>query len=35
MFSHIQIFMDCKTRHIDVLLAHCKGKYQLTAKFLT
>lgn len=24
--------MDCKNRHIDVFLAHCKGKYQLTAK---
>ncbi|NXR57264.1 S26A7 protein, partial [Hippolais icterina] len=24
----LQIYMDCKNRHIDVLLAHCKGKYQ-------
>ncbi|NWY57812.1 S26A7 protein, partial [Chionis minor] len=29
----LQIYMDCKNRHIDVLLAHCKGKYQRTAKF--
>ncbi|NXE33841.1 S26A7 protein, partial [Ptilorrhoa leucosticta] len=26
----LQIYMDCKNRCIDVLLAHCKGKYQLT-----
>lgn len=26
--------MDCKNRHIEVLLACCKGKYQLTAKLL-
>ncbi|XP_069709228.1 anion exchange transporter isoform X2 [Phaenicophaeus curvirostris] len=31
----LQIYMDCKNRHIDVFLAHCKGKYQLTANFLT
>ncbi|KGL84633.1 Anion exchange transporter, partial [Tinamus guttatus] len=28
----LQIYMDCKSRHTDVVLAHCKGKYQLTAK---
>lgn len=26
--------MDCKSRYIDVLLAHCKGKYQLRVKIL-
>ncbi|NXV58865.1 S26A7 protein, partial [Molothrus ater] len=26
----LQIYVDCKNRYIDVLLAHCKGKYQLT-----
>uniref|UniRef100_A0A8C3DFT9 Solute carrier family 26 member 7 n=1 Tax=Corvus moneduloides TaxID=1196302 RepID=A0A8C3DFT9_CORMO len=24
----LQIYVDCKNRYIDVLLAHCKGKYQ-------
>ncbi|NWU06751.1 S26A7 protein, partial [Cephalopterus ornatus] len=23
----LQIYMDCKNRHIEMLLAHCKGKY--------
>uniref|UniRef100_A0A452HI58 STAS domain-containing protein n=1 Tax=Gopherus agassizii TaxID=38772 RepID=A0A452HI58_9SAUR len=30
----LQIYMDFKNRSIDVLLAHCKGKYQATDKFL-
>ncbi|NXH35372.1 S26A7 protein, partial [Myiagra hebetior] len=28
----LQIYVDCKSRYIDVLLAHCKGKYQFPVK---